>query len=138
MIKADEKCSSIETNIKDLRSKLSKTSRAIENLPNEEVTPVEPNKQLLDFIDKQIADKEKDLECPVCLEVASAPIFMCSEQHLICTNCRPKVKECPECRLQYEGKPKKHRYAEKMAEELAGLRKQRINIVEFSYTDYTS
>ena len=86
------------------------------------VPPVEPNRQLLDFIDNQISEKEKELECPVCLEVAGAPIFMCSDLHPICSNCRPKVKECPECRIQYEGKPKRHRYAEKTAEELVRLK----------------
>lgn len=127
---AKEKGNSIEANIQNLEKKLSETKRAIENLPNEVLTfptvpPVEPNRQLLDFIDNQISEKEKELECPVCFEVACAPIFMCSEMHLICSNCRPKVKECPECRIQYEGKPKRHRYAEKTAEELVRLKTQR-------------
>ena len=56
------------------------------------VQPVEPNKQLLELIEKQISEKEKELECPVCLDVVGAPIFMCSELHLICMNCSPKVK----------------------------------------------
>eukprot|EP00090_Calanus_glacialis_P045989 TRINITY_DN8811_c0_g1_i1.p2 TRINITY_DN8811_c0_g1~~TRINITY_DN8811_c0_g1_i1.p2 ORF type:complete len:213 (-),score=73.33 TRINITY_DN8811_c0_g1_i1:86-724(-) len=135
--KTKEKGNSIEANIQDLEKKLSTTVKAIENLPNEVLTfptipPVEPNRQLLDFIDNQISEKEKELECPVCLEVAGAPIFMCSDLHLICSNCRPKVKECPECRIQYEGKPKRHRYAEKTAEELVKLKNQRIQVLESS------
>jgi len=136
---AKEQGNSIDARIQDLTRKLSETVKAIENLPNEVLTlptatvqPPGPNKQLLEFIDKQISEKEKELECPVCLEVASAPIFMCSELHLICTNCRPKVKECPECRKVYEGKPKRHRYAEKTAEEVVRLRNERIQIVESS------
>ena len=43
-------------------------------------------------INKKIEAKESDLECPVCLEVSAAPIFSCDEQHLICSDCRPKVK----------------------------------------------
>ena len=50
-----------------------------------------PNMQLLEYIDNKIAAKEKELECPVCLEVAYAPIFMCNDLHLICSDCRPKV-----------------------------------------------
>ena len=42
-------------------------------------------------INKKIEAKESDLECPVCLEVSAAPIFSCDEQHLICSDCRPKV-----------------------------------------------
>ena len=50
-----------------------------------------PNSWKLDFISKKIEAKVKDLECPVCFEVASSPIFKCSEDHLICSVCRPKV-----------------------------------------------
>ena len=46
------------------------------------------NEQLIRFIERQIIEKEAELECPVCLETAAAPIFMCSEQHLICSLCR--------------------------------------------------
>merc|ERR1712080_291588 len=84
-----------------------------------------PNMQLLDYIDNKIAAKEKELECPVCFEVASAPIFMCNDLHLICSDCRPKVSICPECREPYPAKAKRHRYAEKAAEELAELMEER-------------
>ena len=32
------------------------------------------------------------------------------------------MKECPECRVVYSGAPRRHRYAEKTAEELNKLR----------------
>ena len=83
------------------------------------------NDQLLSFLNESIAKKEKLLECPVCLEVASPPIFMCPESHLICSGCRPKVDECPECRTKYNGPPKIHRYAVEMAEELLEMIKER-------------
>ena len=51
-----------------------------------------PNLQLLQFIDSKIEAKEQELECPVCFEIASPPIFMCTDLHLICSDCRPKVK----------------------------------------------
>ena len=35
------------------------------------------NLKLFDYINSQIEAKEKELECPVCLEVASIPIFCC-------------------------------------------------------------
>ena len=65
---------------------------------------------------------------------------ICQEQHLICSHCRPKVKECPECRVVYQGPPRRHRsvarvnmmakhidifrYAEKTAEELRKLEQE--------------
>jgi len=83
-----------------------------------------PNKQLEDFIKKQISKKEAELECPVCLEVAAPPILMCSELHLICSNCRPKVKKCPVCRKSFQGRgaPKRHRFAEQMVQDVQNMR----------------
>ena len=48
-------------------------------------------KRFLLNINKKIEAKESDLECPVCLEVSTAPIYSCDEQHIICSDCRPKV-----------------------------------------------
>ena len=78
---------------------------------------VEKNEKLIDFMAKSIERKEAELECPVCLEIAEAPIFMCQQQHLICSSCQPRVTSCPECREEYQ-KPRRHRYAERDAEEL--------------------
>ena len=36
--------------------------------------------------------------------------FSLQEMHLICAHCRPKVRECPECRVPYQGQPRRHRY----------------------------
>jgi len=55
---------------------------------NTNISTQKQNEQLIRFIDRQIIEKEAELECPVCLETAAAPIFMCSEQHLICSLCR--------------------------------------------------
>ena len=35
------------------------------------------NARMLDFLSKSIKEKEADLECPVCMETAEIPIFMC-------------------------------------------------------------
>jgi len=40
------------------------------------------------------------LECPVCFESMMPPIFQCSEGHLICNVCRPKITKCPTCRKE--------------------------------------
>ena len=77
------------------------------------------------FIDDTIKEKEKELECPVCFEIASAPIFMCQDSHLICGKCMPKLSVCPECREEYPRPPKRHRYAEKIVDELQRLRAKR-------------
>ena len=37
------------------------------------------------FLEQQIVELELELECPVCLEVAStAPIYKCTDDHIIC------------------------------------------------------
>ena len=48
------------------------------------------NSRMVDFLQQAIKDKEKDLECPVCLETATSPIFSCPESHVICSECRPR------------------------------------------------
>ena len=83
----------METDLKDLKLKQSKSNQNNISDISEVKTVKTPNLQLLDYIDHKIEVKEKELECPVCLEVASVPIFMCDELHLICSSCCPKV-EC--------------------------------------------
>lgn len=121
----------IKDDIEKLKDKLTENIKATEDLANSEIPktevvspPKENTSRLLDFMATSIKEKENDLECPVCFETADVPIFMCSEMHLICSSCKPKIKECPECRVPYTGAPKRHRYAEKTAEELKKLRKE--------------
>ena len=33
--------------------------------------------RVIDFLSKSIKEKEADLECPVCMETAEVPIYMC-------------------------------------------------------------
>jgi len=132
-----EKENVIKGEIQDLEKKLHETRNSI-NYVTSEISVhdrasnklVEPNKEFLEFIDTQIYEKERELECPVCLEVAVAPILMCSEQHLICSGCRPKMKNCPECRKPYTGTSRRHRYAEKTAEQLSRLRDKRWQVMK--------
>jgi len=123
-----EKRDSIKDQIQDLENKLKETENMIHNLPKIDKQNFEPNKEFLSFIDDQINEKEKELECPVCLEVACSPIFMCSDQHLICSTCRPKLSNCPECRVVYRGRQRRHRYAEKTAEELERLKDKKDQV----------
>jgi hypothetical protein len=57
------------------------------------------------FIDMQIDKLEQELECPVCFEPATIPIMKCEEDHLICSACRERVNECPECRTPHPPGP---------------------------------
>ena len=86
--------------------------------------------KLFNFLSNSIVEKEKGLECPVCLFAATIPIYMCQESHLICSTCRPKVTRCPECRVELrdEGQPRRHRYAEMMVEDLDKLRNEMSNV----------
>jgi len=103
---------------KDL-DEYAKTSKKI----LEKVEPESRRKEagLIEFMTKCIKEKEETLRCPVCLETAKAPIFMCQQMHLICSSCRRRLSVCPECRQRYIGH-QRHRYAERDAEELIKLR----------------
>jgi len=127
-----EKANTIKDEILDCETRLKETEKLLKNHPGKGELFHEPNKELLEFIDHQIVEKENELECPVCLEVAYSPIFMCSEQHLICSTCRLKLSNCPECREVYSGKNRRHRYAEKTAEELQRLKNKKDHFRKYS------
>ena len=59
-----------------------------------------------------LTDLRRELECPVCLEPAEGEIFSCPRHHLICSDCRAKIQQCPECRVKYPETRIRHRYAE--------------------------
>jgi len=93
-------------------------------------------KAYIQFLEESIKKKEKNIECPVCLEAAAEPpIFGCKEFHLLCASCRlakPEITKCPQCRMSYgEQGPVRNRFAEREAEELLELKEQldRINSV---------
>ena len=117
--------------IENLKTRMSEVLTGIENLPNDSFilpsladTSDTHYKVLREFIEKEIATKEKELECPICMEIAASPILTCSEQHLICSNCRLKTEHCPVCSKSYHGKQKRHRYAEQALEEVRRLKRE--------------
>ena len=133
----------IKTELRNLQNALEANQKATENLTTDEVTNTNTlsisNKRILEILSKTIQEKEKfiqekerDLECPVCLDTAQVPIYMCEEQHAICSSCRmnDKVDKCPLCRVQYFGKPRRHRYAEKNLEDLIKLREELSRLTE--------
>ena len=110
-------------------------SKAITSSPPEEVTVTEDvtsnRKRLLKAIEK----KTEDLTCLVCLETAAAPIYStCQQMHFVCSDCQPRLSSCPECREAYQGPPRRHRYAERDAQELKYLQEaifKRLNFPSF-------
>ena len=112
----------IEGRLLHLKDEMGKTKSKVEI--RNDIQMSSTNVQFSNFIVDKIQEKEKELECPVCLVVASPPIFSCAKQHLVCKECRPRLKECPECRAPYL-EVQRHRYAERSAEELENFKEQK-------------
>ena len=48
---------------------------------------------------------KEDLDCPVCYDVPeSLPIYQCTQGHIICNSCYPKLNNCPVCRVNLKSK----------------------------------
>ena len=84
----------LEQEIESIKTRMEDTNKSKES-KSEKVMGIKPEIQkFLEHINKKIDAKERDLECSICLEVSSAPIYCCDEQHIICSDCRPKVSMC--------------------------------------------
>jgi hypothetical protein len=83
-------------------------------------------------IASEIEEKERDLECPVCFEICSPPIFMCHLSHQICKQCGPKVNVCPQCRQPYRKHRQRHKEKEKKSNQLQILYKNMKDLLENS------
>merc|ERR1719318_2407039 len=78
------------------------------------------------FLDKSISAKEALLECPVCYQTASPPIYKCSMEHLLCNKCLPRMRDrCPTCRAEFSRGEMVFRLAEEMWSELQNLKEMR-------------
>ena len=81
-----------------------------ENIENNTLERNKRNKDTLNYSRIQnrtteIEENERDLECPVCLELCNTPILMCPLSHEICNQCQPKIK----CREPYKNHTIRHR-----------------------------
>eukprot|EP00096_Caligus_rogercresseyi_P006935 TRINITY_DN2401_c0_g1_i1.p1 TRINITY_DN2401_c0_g1~~TRINITY_DN2401_c0_g1_i1.p1 ORF type:complete len:258 (+),score=40.96 TRINITY_DN2401_c0_g1_i1:147-920(+) len=64
-----------------------------------------------------LGDLKAQLECPVCLNVCTAPpIYQCSSGHMLCSVCYAQISICPICRETLTGQ--RLLFAEKMLEKL--------------------
>ena len=83
----------LEQDIDSFKMKIEKGTKSKEAVKHS-MNEIRPDVQkFLDNINNKIEAKERDLECPICMEVCTAPIFCCDEQHIICSSCRPQVTE---------------------------------------------
>ena len=103
------------------------------------LSKTEKNNERVKYLVNSITEKEAtlkeleaELECVVCLETGSSPLYCCQEQHLVCSTCRPGVRrtgQCPSCRAPYPGGDLlRHRFAERTAERLGALRQELDNL----------
>merc|ERR1712096_184274 len=92
----------------------------IDNVFKSKVSLVPDLDPFLSHLDKQIAQKTGELECPVCFCVCQPPILSCPKFHLVCAECWPRMSVCGECRTPYEGQMR-HRYAEREHQEMQEL-----------------
>jgi len=68
------------------------------------------NKKSLELLEQEIAKRASELDCPVRISTCEPPIYSCCAQHLVCSECRPKLTSCGECRGKYK-EMGRHRYA---------------------------
>jgi len=78
-----------------------------------------------------------ELECPVCLiPPRQAPVFMCPLGHSICSECRPLLKKCPVCKVNYlQNKETRNYFVEKILDKLERKCRYELFDCDFSVCD---
>jgi len=78
-----------------------------------------------------------ELECPVCLlPPRKAPVFMCPLGHNICSECKPKLKKCPVCKVNYlKNKETRNFFVEKILNKLERNCRYELFNCDFSACD---
>jgi len=83
----------------------------------------EKSDSLKEILMEAIAQKEVDLQCPVCYLVSPPPLYKCTREHLICSKCFARVRnKCPTCRSGYSRDNKIFRLAEQNWRDLQKLK----------------
>jgi len=95
-------------------------------------------KALAEALEKDISSMSMELECPVCLNVCTPPIFTCLAQHPVCAGCREGLELCAVCREPYNQGMIRHRYAERDFEKLEAARRQLLSLQEGRSKDEVS
>ena len=83
----------------EIQSKINLLESDLATLDCEENEDTKEINSMQSFFDDMIAKKETELECPVCLDTVSSPIFCCPDLHLICSQCLPKLPKPAKCPL---------------------------------------
>ena len=133
-----------ESNLKTVDVLMRKGIEAEEEEEKEEEKESTANQKLISFLTKSIEEKEEaikvkqsDLECPVCLETAEGEIYCCIQQHLVCSQCRPSLVTCPQC------KPKPLCLDAKVTHRVSGIIREQgyqmsSNIINYNVEEYTA
>ena len=123
----------LDMNIEDATSELRRLGQEKEELISrldsvENKLRGNKQKDRLLNIHNQILRLQTNLECPICTETASSPIYQCKEGHLVCSSCVVRVARCAICR---EAGPVnvRNRYAENDSQELGCLLLERDEIM---------
>ena len=85
----------LEHDIKELEDSISGLEQTVSNLSLAEEAVVKEGSgsgSMLEFLARNIQEKEAELECPVCLSEASSPLYSCDYQHLVCSSCLPLLQ----------------------------------------------
>jgi len=123
----------LDMNIADANSQLARLGKEKDDLGGrldqvENKLRGNRRKERLLTIHNQILRLQTNLECPICIETASSPIYQCREGHLVCSSCVYKIARCPMCRQ--DGPVNiRNRYAENDSNELCKLLSERDEIM---------
>ena len=123
----------LDMNIVDASSELTRLGQEKEELVSrldsvENKLRGNKQKDRLLNIHTQILRLQTNLECPICTETASSPIYQCKEGHLVCSSCVVRVARCAICRDTSVGNVR-NRYAENDSQELRKLLVERDEIM---------
>ena len=81
----EEKVLRLERQHEEAKVRIVEVEKKIADLPT---ATADYSQEMLSILEKQIAVKRRELECPICFEESTPPIYTCVAQHLICAKCR--------------------------------------------------